>query len=260
MLGPLLLPLGVSLYTAWRLRKDPRRRIAGILLVLALLLGGFFIGGDGVSINALFGSYFAMSILVGLFFARMESELHRLAVYAPLVLFGWLLIPWLVVPPLDDRAAAQVNWNPPLALEQIAAQQARFDTEVAFLRSQPGLALCESLLRCYFAGKPYIYDPFNATRQIGLGQLDANVIAGAVRRLQYGAIQLDGPLDNPRRTEQFAPPILAAIRENYHPVFQNQDGAIYLPNSVRATRGDGAPVAASLARVVPKNSKKAGGT
>ena len=65
------------------------------------------------------------------------------------------------------------------------------------------------------------------------------MLAAALRQQQYGAIQLDGPLDNPRRTEQFAPRILAAIRENYHPVFRSQDGAIYLPNSVRATRSDG---------------------
>jgi hypothetical protein len=65
---------------------------------------------------------------------------------------------------------------------------------------------------------------------VGLGKLDANVLAAALRRHQYGAIQVNGPLADERRTEMFAPPILAAIRENYHSAFENQDGAIYVPN------------------------------
>ena len=230
VLGPLILPLGVSIYTGWELRKDPQRRIFAILLVLAVLAGGYFLGGDGVSINSLFGAYLAMSILAGLFFSRLEDRPHPWAASAPAFLFGWLLIPWLVVPTLDDRSTAQIDWDPPLALERIATAQARFDSEVAFLRVEPGPALCESMLRCYFAGKPYVYDPFNATRMVGLGKLDANVLAAALRRHQYGAIQVNGPLADERRTEMFAPPILAAIRENYHSAFENQDGAIYVPN------------------------------
>jgi hypothetical protein len=230
VLGPLILPLGVSIYTGWKLRKDPQRRIIAILLALAVLAGGCFLGGDGVSINSLFGAYLAMSILVGLFLSRLEDLPHPWAASAPAFLFGWLLIPWLVVPTLDDRRTTQIDWDPPLALERIASAQARIDSEVAFLRVEPGPALCESMLRCYFAGKPYVYDPFNATRMVGLGKLDANVLAAALRRHQYGAIQVNGPLADQRRTEMFAPPILEAIRKNYHSAFENQDGAIYVPN------------------------------
>jgi len=260
-LGPLVLPLAISLYIAYRSRHDPLRRVVALLLLFGLLLGGYFVGGEGVSLNAFFGVYLAMSILVGLFFAHLESTAPRRAAYAPAVLFGWLLIiPWLVVPPLDERAAAQIDWNPPLALQKISDAQSRFDAEVAFLRSQPGPALCESLLRCYYAGKPYIYDPYNATRLIGLGKLDPQVIVGALRRRQYGAVQLSGPIDDKGRTEMFAPPILAAIRENYHPALQNQDGAIYVPDSNPATQGSGAPAATAFARTVPRNSMKASGT
>jgi len=239
-LGPLVLPLGVCLYIAWLQRGDPERRIAGLLLAFSLLAGGYFLGGDGVSINALFGAYLAMSILVGLFFTHMESGPLRRA-HAPAVLFGWLLvIPWLVVPPLDDRAQEQINWDPPLALERMAASEKRFDAEVTFLRGQPGPALCECLLRCYYAGKPYIYDPFNATRAVEFGKLDPELIADAIRRRQYGAVQLAGPIGDSCRTEMFAPPILAALKENYYPAFKNQDGAIYIPDSA-ATVANGNP-------------------
>lgn len=250
-LAPLLLPLGLSLSTGYRLRRDPALRMAAVLLALSLLLGVYFRGGEGVSINALFGSYFAMSILVGIFIARTEDAPDRRLAWAPLALFAWLLIPWLVVPSLDDRAARPVNWDPPRALEQFSAEQARFDAEVAFLRDQPGPALCESLLRCYYAGKPYVYDPFNATRMIGLGRLDAGVLVDALRRQQYGAVQLDGPLDGERRAELFASPIRAAIREYYQPVLENQDGVIYLPNSSPAVRAGGTTSAIASAGIAP---------
>jgi MFS family permease len=260
-LGPLVLPLAIALYTAYGSRKDPRQRVVSLLLFWGLLLGGYFVGGEGVSINSFFGVYLAISILVGLYFARLEVTAPRRAAYAPAVLFGWLLIvPWLVVPPLDERAQAQIDWNPPLALERIAAAQTRFDAEVALLRSQPGPALCESQLRCYFAGKPYIYDPYNATRLIRLGELDPEVIVAALRSQQYGAVQLSGSIDDNGRTEVFAPSILAAIRQYYQPVLDDRDAVIYLPNSaLAARRGASAAtlVVAANARPPHKNAKTA---
>ncbi len=263
VLGPLALPLAASLWAAYKLRKDKRRRIAAMLLILSLALGGFFSGGDGVSINALFGAYLAMSILVGLLLWLMEETERRYAARAALALFGWLLIPWLLVPQLDERAAPSLNWDPPLALERTAAAQSRFDAEVEFLREQPGPALCESLLRCYFAGKPYVYDPYNATRMIGLGRLDAGVVIGALKKQEYGAVQVSGPIESGRRTEMFAPDILAAIRANYQPVLQNQDGIIYLPNSIAFAHKWGAPAAAQAgnpsadeAREIPGSSSR----
>ena len=198
-------------------------------------MGILFRGGGGVSINALFGSYLAMSILIGLFFWRLERNATRCAAYAPLLLSAWLLIPWLLVPHLDERAAAQLNWNPPLALERIAAAQTRFDAEVSFLRSQPGPALCESLLRCYYAGKPYVYDPYNATRMIGLHRLDANVLVAALRQQQYGAVQLD----RPGYGDTFAPAVTAAIQAYYEPVLEDPDVVIYLPKFTLAGRAAG---------------------
>ena len=47
----------------------------------------------------------------------------------------------------------------------------RIQRDVAFLQAHPGPALCESLLRCAFAGKPYGYDPFNAKARNNLGVL-----------------------------------------------------------------------------------------
>jgi hypothetical protein len=237
-LGPLLLPLVLSVATAWRYRGDSRRRVVALLLPLALMLGGYFYGGEGVAINALFGAFLAMSILMGLLLdgvGRRFTDLSanesaaRPRVYAPVALFAWLLIPWMLVPYLSDPRPETNFWDPPKALHQFAADQARFDSDAALLRKLPGPALCESLLLCYEAGKPYVYDPFNATRLIDLGKLDPAVLIDALSRRQYGAIQLDTSLDREAHVGRFAPSVLAAIGRNYRIVSQDSDGAIYVP-------------------------------
>ena len=222
--GPLLLPFCAAVYAAFTMRKDETKRIAAILLAIALVVGSYFAGGTGVTINCLFSAVLAVAILAGLLLDDIQQQRWRWrrrswAAYAPVVLFAWLGIPMIM----------WGNWNPVARLREIRAAEIRFDDEVAFLRSQPGPVLCESLLRCYAAGKPYEYDPFNATRLIHFGKLDEGPMLEAVRRRSYGAVEFEGPVDDVFRTERFNSTLLTVIQENYVPVMQNADGAIYIP-------------------------------
>jgi len=224
--GPLLFPFCIAIYTAFKVRKDGTRRIAAILLATSLVVGGYFSGGQGVSINALFTALLATAILIGLFFSEASSAQwrwaeHPIAGYAPLLLFSWLLIPLII----------SGNWNPLRSLREIAMAQQRFDEDVELLRAQSGPALCESLLRCYFADKPYSYDPFNATRLIQFGKLNASVIVEDVRQQKFAAIQLSEPIRTERDSERFDPTIMAAIKMNYFPALEHKDAVIYIPKS-----------------------------
>lgn len=222
--GPLLLPFCAAVYAAFAVRKDETRRIAAILLATTLVVGGYFGGGMGVSVNCLFSAELAVAILAGLLWDGIERQrwrwtLRPAAALAPVTMFAWLVIPLIL----------SGNWNPVARIRETAAAQRRFDDEVALLRAQPGPALCESLLRCYAAGKAYEYDPFNATRLIHFGKLDKSVMVSAIRERRYGAVQFEGPLSEDVRSERFDGAILEAIQENYLPVVQNEDGAVYLP-------------------------------
>ncbi len=224
--GPLLLPFCVALYTAFVMRKDARRRITAILLATTLVVGGYFGGGQGVSINCLFSALLATAIVMGLFWAevdagRWEWARQPRAAYVPLVLFGWLVIPLIITG----------NWNAVRSLRETAAAERRFDEDVALLHSRSGPALCESLLRCYFAGKPYGYDPFNATRLIRFGRLDGTAIVEDIRQQKYGAVQLDEPIEDEKDSERFNPSVLAAIQNNYVPALKHEDAVIYVPKT-----------------------------
>jgi hypothetical protein len=228
VLGPILLPTVVALVMAVYCWRSPSRRVLALLLGCALAVNTFFCGGRGVSINGMFGSVVAVVLLSGLFIAEISKlPVGPVRALSPpqawTVLFLWLTIPMIV----------WGNWQTENSLERDRASERRFGEEVAFLRQQPGPALCESLLRCYYAGKPYVYDPFNASRFMEQGKLDPGVMVDQLRKQEFGAIQMKGSvtgkLEDARDRERFPEPILEAIDAYYHPGFENGYGTIYVP-------------------------------
>ncbi|MGA9528720.1 MAG: hypothetical protein WBS24_11440 [Terriglobales bacterium] len=223
---PMVVPSVLALGLAIVYRTHPERRIVSLLFGCSVLTAVAFGGGSGVWMNVLFGGILAQAMLLGFFFGDFPNWVERpswLALAAPTLVFVWLVIP----------LGLSGNWRPLRAMSEARAEQQRFQEETDILTAQPGPALCESLLRCYYAHKPYVYDPFNATRMIRLGKLDAQVMAAKIQRQEFGAIQLDRPLQRetgyPGRS-RFAPDILRAIEQNYLPVAENEDGVIYTPN------------------------------
>jgi hypothetical protein len=227
---PLLIPMVAALVAAMQSWRVPQRRVLAILFACSFGLGVFFAGGDGVSINTFFSCTLTMAMLIGLFLhscAGLETSptpaLRRLALAAPLALFAWMLIP---------MASNDIFW-PRENLRQLQAARQRYSEQVALLRSHPGPALCESILRCYDAGKPYFLDPFNATSLIEFGRLDENVLVQGIRHQQFAAIQFNRPpqpdgMPEPA-SERFTQGVLEAVRDHYRLARADKDCAIYVP-------------------------------
>lgn len=120
-------------------------------------------------------------------------------------------------------------WN---RLKMMPVEQAQFDTETSFIARQEGPAICESILRCYFAGKEYVYDPFNSTRLVLFHKLDTSELAHKIEEHEYGAIQLHGPVETLERpNELFPDAVLDAISRSYVIGFNDAQCAIYVPNA-----------------------------
>jgi len=133
----------------------------------------------------------------------------------------------LLVLSLAAHAHPLDNWH------KLHAQQQRFTAQVDFLRAHPGPALCESILRCYYADKPYVVDPFNSASLIHAGKLDENVLVSAIQAQQFSAIQFNKPplaSGLPKAPpERFTPAVLQAVQQNYTLGLQNSDCTIYVP-------------------------------
>ncbi len=227
---PLLIPFVAACATAIKLRHDRHCRVLSLFFVISLFVGLFFSGGSGVSFNAYFSNTVAIAILLGIFFSDLRQVAHwpmgKRSLYTagiPLLFFLWLLIPMQC----NEILWPVANWR------KVHEVQARFVAQVDFLRAQPGPVLCESLLRCYMAGKPYTYDPFNSTSLIHAGRLDANVFVERIRKQGFAAIQFkDPPAASGQPSampERFVKPILNAAAENYRVAWVNKDCTIYVP-------------------------------
>jgi 4-amino-4-deoxy-L-arabinose transferase-like glycosyltransferase len=229
MLMLALLPAVGAVVMACFCWKNAEQRIFVLLLISAVIVNAIFCGGSGCFISGTFGSICAIALLDGLFLVEYSSlPLGQAKARSPLVVASVFFL-WMVIPILLLN-----HWRTDAALRENRDKEQRFAQEVQLLKAQPGPSLCESLLLCYYAGKPYIYDPFNATRFVYLGKLDPEVIAERVRNREFGSIELDYSLDvrfaASGLDQRFAKPILIAISQNYHPALSNQDGTIYLPN------------------------------
>lgn len=249
VLGPVLLPFLAAAYMAFVLRKDKRLRIASILLLTSFFLGSYFAGSRGVSVNALFTTLIATAVLNGMLWERLSGRRSteqangpdrqirqrlgapRHAEWLPALEFAWLLIPWLLVSAISYGFDPN-HWNPLRRLQQTTLSEKRFDAEVALLRSRPGPDLCESLLRCYFAGKPYLFDPFNATRLLEFHKLDSGSVLAGLRDGRFAAIEFDNT-DPKAHQERFDPAIAGAIDANYAPLLTDQEVVVYIPKTAR---------------------------
>jgi hypothetical protein len=227
----IVVPFAAALIWAFKERKDTPGRVISIFFFASLFTGLFFSGGTGISVNIYFGNFFAISIIMGLFLYAPWSVPAAFDKYRflgrhsfPLILFASLLLAFFMSGYLNVWAR----------VAELPDKQKRFDAEVSFLKDHPGPTICESLLRCFEAGKPYVYDPYSATRLVNLKKLSSAEMVGEIETLRYGAIQLHGALPSLERpNERFPSDVLDAIGHYYNLASQDQDCAIYVPKTSR---------------------------
>jgi hypothetical protein len=68
-----------------------------------------------------------------------------------------------------------------------------FRSSVQLVKSRPGPALCETLLLCYEAVKPFEYDAFFVRDQIQIGRLQEGKVAQLLRTHYFQTIQVNVP-------------------------------------------------------------------
>jgi hypothetical protein len=212
-------------------------------------------GGEGVSANSYFDNFLAMSMIAGILF-------HAVAEARALSLSRFRLARWgfagIVLASLVLAfffLGGGMFWR---FLSELPQEQGRFDREVSFLANRPGPAICESLLRCYAAGKPYIYDPFNSQRFMRAGKLDGNLIVTEIAAHRFSSIQISLPIKSFKQlrdqlphtgfhpvhyaviklgpfgalTERFPEPVLDAIDTYYELSVEDPNCDIYVPRSI----------------------------
>jgi len=221
---PLGLPLAISAFWSVRQLQNRQARVISFYFFSSLLVGAAFGGGVGVNANVYLDNLFAMSIIMGacldlLWKAPIPSlgKGGRWRFLVPVLLYSGVFLTF-----------GRWGFEVPKYLSAFPKLQKQFEAEVSFLAAQPGPAICESLIRCYDAGKPYSLDPFNSTSLIQIGKLNSNDLVKQIAEKKYAAIQTDTPLKE-RPNERFPDEVLDAIDRYYVEAVKDPDCFIYVP-------------------------------
>jgi hypothetical protein len=210
-------------------------RAAGIA---ALAFGIVFAGGDGVSANVFLELTVVMGLIAGLALARWRHPWPRRRGSAIVA----LLLPLLFASPVLALGARSLPplWHFAASRRALDGRQQEFLAAAAWLRAQPGAALCESLLLCFAAGKPLVVDPYNAREEILTGRADEAALLRMIALHRFAVIALPSELRaDPRQPDRaaadvltllrFTPATLAAITRGYMPAARLKAAVFYLP-------------------------------
>ena len=119
----------------------------------------------------------------------------------------------------------------------MADDDAGFRAAVDLFKATPGPALCESLLLCYRAGKPYTFDTYTAIEEIKSHHTDVDAGLPLLRSRRFAIIQLDAlpgeavtePPTIFRARSRFTPAFVDTLLENYRVALRTSHILLFVP-------------------------------
>ena len=174
--------------TAWSIRALRSRRVFALAFVVTHLFAFWMSGGFGVDLNIFFNALAATAIVCGLALSDVTSALVTLRPGAlnstAAFMFGLFFISTMIFVPGQLRRDRK-------QMRALPAQEKEFKSAVEFLKARPGPALCESLLLCYEAGKPFEYEPFSVYSEIKSGRRNEGEVLQLLRTHHFQSVEIE---------------------------------------------------------------------
>jgi hypothetical protein len=132
-------------------------------------------------------------------------------------------------------------YNSRALLELNRIQQEVFLSDAKYILEKGGRAICEDLLLCYSADRPFTLDPFNSRQYILAGRLDEHELIERIAAHEFAVIQLkadicDDPaasschiLHYPQKINRFTDETLYVIDKYYQIGRRSRYGTFYVP-------------------------------
>jgi hypothetical protein len=173
--------------TAWSICSFRSRTVLASAFVMSHLLGFLLAGGSGVDLNIFFNALAATVIACGLALSgsnplRFGSRPSALYSTAALIFAVFFISVMFFVPGQLRRDREN--------LRALPLQEKEFHSAVEFVKSRPGPALCESLLLCYEAGKPFEYEPYSVRDLIKGGRLQEEEVLQLLRTNHFQTVEI----------------------------------------------------------------------
>jgi hypothetical protein len=231
-------PLAVIVWSASLFLAGDRMILAAwgmISIVSATILSGF----EGTSYNMFQDAAVFLGITAGV----MMSELRKSEFSGRLAKVLSFTLPFVAAQPILARApdvAAQV-YHGRAVLDADRKRQETFLADAKYIADRQGPAICESLLLCYEAGRPFILDPFNSRQYILSGRLDQGELIRRITTREFAVIQLHADIcDDPttqschilhyrQKIDRFTDEVLYAVDQSYEVARRSTFGSFYVP-------------------------------
>lgn len=225
-----LIQLPLAAGAVWLIAACPRpyRSLFCTFGIVSFLCVAGFAGGEGVSRNVALDFILWTSMAAGLGVGAARTVHPRgIFVCAALVI--------AVCFEIELKAFLQFGTERQVWMH-VKDSERDFRESIAFMSDRPGDAICEDMLLCYFAGKPLLVDPFNATSLVARGKLADEALANLLTQGRVQTIQLAAVLPNDDRRRdipqgaRFTPSFLRMIAETCRLDHVNSTGAFYVLN------------------------------
>jgi hypothetical protein len=232
--------------TAWSIWALRSRRVFVLAFlfsnVLAFLLGG----GAGVDMNIFFSPLAAMVIACGLALSdiRFGFEDWQPALLNPAatLMFALLFASIMIFVPGQLRRDRE-------KMRALPTLESEFRSAIELTKASPGPALCESLLLCYEAGKPFEYESFSVRDEIKTGQIREEDVLQLLRTHHFQTVQIDlredeavlkgwddlrnsllDPQTDPDKQGNFTPNFMSELLSEYHLALRTSNMALFTAN------------------------------
>jgi len=216
------LPMLVALVLLFR----PLPPGQGVLLraygVIAWTSALYFAGGDGTSFNIFLDCAIFLAIMSGLAIGQVRQWKPGRWPAALAV----LIVPVLAFYPVFSRLPGPVEQliHFSRTMDGVRLFNTFFSESRQYLAGKSGLAVCENLMVCWRAGKPFVLDTFNERQQVLAGGLDEEPFLKRIRAREFSVIQTSAPIEsetpgelneNLTRMNRFTDNFLRTVLENY---------------------------------------------
>ncbi len=230
---------------AWSICAFRSRRVVVSAFVLSHILAFLLAGGSGVDLNIFFNAMTATAIACCI---ALSDITFAIAGQRPAVLnstaalmFGLLFISIMTFVPGQLRRDREM-------IRGLPAHESEFNSAVDFMKTRPGPALCESLLLCYEAGKPFEYEPYSVRDLLRTGRLHEDEVLQLLRTNHFQTVQIALRSDeadlkewvdlraslgsNQKESDKerrFTPAFMKELLQDYQLSMRTSDMAIFCP-------------------------------
>jgi hypothetical protein len=230
--------------TAWSIRSFRSHRVLALAFVWSHLLAFWMAGGFGVDLNIFFNALATTVIACGMALSDITvgTEKWRPAGLpsAAAVMFAIFFVSIMIFVPGQLRRDRQGR-------KVLSVHQIEFESAIEFVKSRSGPALCESLLLCYEAGKPFEYEPFSVRDLVKTGRLSENDGLQLLRTHHFQTVQIALRADEadlkdaelraslssdqtlPDTERRFTPGFMKELLEDYQLSKRTSEMAIFCP-------------------------------